>query len=100
MIHIDDSGRWTPVEENEIAALAAQMDESTRATWLWALLFGPIYFAVHGFRRHALAVLALDLVVVGVVLGPLLAYPAWRQRARTDAAWLRDTLAARPGPRR
>lgn len=33
----------------EARQLAATFNESTGLSWLWAFLFGPIYFWVHGF---------------------------------------------------
>lgn len=71
--------------QRDTAALAAIMDQSTRVSWLWALIFGPAYFAVHGFRGRALLVLALGFVAVGLFLSPFLAYPAWREKALAEA---------------
>lgn len=65
----------------EAAALADSFDESTGLSWFWALVFGPLYYLVHGFYARALVVLLLDLMVIGFVLSPFLAYPAWRKRA-------------------
>ncbi len=57
-------------------------DESTGASWLWAFLFGPIYYAVHGFWGRAAIVLVLDFVYIGIIVSPFLAYPAWQDRAQ------------------
>lgn len=71
--------------QRDTATLAASIDQSTPLSWLWALIFGPAYFAVHGFRGRALLVLALGFVVVGLLLAPFLAYQAWRERAMIEA---------------
>lgn len=65
----------------EARALAESFDNSTGLSWFWALLFGPLYYIVHGFYARALVVLLLDLVGIGIVVSPFLAYPAWRKRA-------------------
>jgi hypothetical protein len=62
-----------------------QYDESTKASWLWAFLFGPIWFVWHGFYRQAFIVFLLNLVLIGIIVAPFLAYPAWRERAKTKA---------------
>lgn len=69
----------------EADQLASTFDESTGASWFWAFLFGPIYFAVHGFWGRAIIVLALNFVIVGFIISPFLAYPAWRERAKKKA---------------
>ncbi|MFC5737803.1 DUF2628 domain-containing protein [Sinirhodobacter huangdaonensis] len=61
--------------------LADSFDESTALSWFWALLFGPLYYLVHGFYARALVVLVLYLMGIGVLVSPFLAYPAWRKRA-------------------
>lgn len=75
----------TPNKAAAIAAHVRHYDESTRASWFWALLFGPIYYAVHGFWGRAAIVLVLNFFVVGFFIAPFLAYPAWKDRARTRA---------------
>ncbi|RWR51369.1 hypothetical protein EOW65_04180 [Sinirhodobacter ferrireducens] len=65
----------------EARALAESFDDSTGLSWFWALLFGSLYYIVHGFYARALVVLLLDLVGIGIVVSPFLAYPAWRKRA-------------------
>lgn len=72
-------------ERSRRDAQAEALDESTGLSWLWALLFGPIYFAVHRFWWRALLVLALDFILIGFVVAPFMAYPAWRSRARKSA---------------
>ena len=69
----------------KIETLAPKLDESTSLSWLWAFLFGPIYFAAHGFWGRAVLVLALNFVLIGFIVAPFLAYPAWRERAREKA---------------
>ena len=41
-------------------------------TWLWALLFGSIYFAVKGVWKHAVVSFILALCTMGI---SLLIYP-------------------------
>ena len=69
----------------KIDLMAPKLDESTSLSWLWAFLFGPIYFAAHGFWGRAVLVLALNFVLIGFIVAPFLAYPAWRERAREKA---------------
>ncbi|MFC3570611.1 DUF2628 domain-containing protein [Paracoccus sp. TOH] len=69
----------------EASVLSGSFDESTGLSWLWAFLFGPIYFAVHGFWGRAVVVLALNFLVIGFIVAPFLAYPAWRERANRQA---------------
>ena len=69
----------------KIETLAAKMDESTSLSWLWALLFSALYFAAHGFWGRAVLVFALNFVLIGFIIAPFLAYPAWRERAREKA---------------
>ena len=95
MMHAADLAEIARRQEAEVALWAAEMTESTRLTWLWALLFGPLYFAAHGFREQAVAVLVLDLLLVGLVATPFLAYRAWRRRGRERAEFLHGMLSAR-----
>ena len=69
----------------KIETLAAQMNESTGLSWLWAFIFGPLWFAFHGFWGRAVLVFALNFVLIGFIVAPFLAYPAWRERAREKA---------------
>ena len=48
-------------------------------------LDGPLYFAFHGFWGRAVLVFALNFVLIGFIIAPFLAYPAWRERAREKA---------------
>lgn len=68
-----------------VSELSRSFDESTGASWFWAFLFGPIYFAAHGFWGRAVIVLLLNIVVIGFFVAPFLAYPAWRKRAEQRA---------------
>ncbi|MDE0209529.1 MAG: DUF2628 domain-containing protein [Boseongicola sp.] len=61
------------------------IDDSTGLSWLWALVFGPIYFAVYRFWWQALLVLLLDFILIGFIVAPFMAYPAWRSRAKKSA---------------
>ena len=69
----------------KIDIMAPKLDESTSLSWLWALFFGPLYFAAHGFWGRAVLVLAFNFVLIGFIIAPFLAYPAWRERARDKA---------------
>jgi len=48
-------------------------------------LFGPLWFAFHGFWGRAVLVFVLNLFVIGFIVAPFLAYPAWHERAREKA---------------
>ena len=61
--------------------LASEFDESTPLSWLWAFLFGPLYFGYHGFMKRAILLIFLNLILIGFIIAPFLAYPAWRARA-------------------
>jgi hypothetical protein len=74
------------VDKANIAELARSFDDSTGLSWLWAFLFGPIYFAVHGFWGRAAIVFVLNFFIIGFFVAPFLAYPAWRSRAEERAA--------------
>jgi hypothetical protein len=54
-------------------------------SWFWALMFGPLYFAAHGFWGRALIVLVPGFFFIGIIVAPFLAYPAWRRRAKKKA---------------
>ena len=69
----------------KIDLMAAKIDESTSLSWLWAFLFSALYFAAHGFWGRAVLVFALNFVLIGFIIAPFLAYPAWRERAREKA---------------
>jgi len=73
------------INQAKIEELSESFNESTGFSWLWAFLFGPIYFAVHGFWSRAALVLVLNLIIIGWFIAPFLAYPAWRIRAREKA---------------
>jgi hypothetical protein len=49
-------------------------------SWLWCLLFGTFYFALHGVWRHAAISLALAIITAGIswVIYPFFAYKAMR----------------------
>lgn len=74
-----------PANKAEADVLADTFDDSTGVSWLWAFLFGPIYFAVHGFWGRALIVFLLNFLIIGFLVSPFLAYPAWRDRAQKKA---------------
>ena len=67
------------------------MTQSTWLTWFWALMFGPIYFAVHGFWLRAIVLLATNMtlflllnflsLIVTIPLTVWMAYDGWAKRA-------------------
>lgn len=73
------------LERADIDELAEGLDESTRWSWLWAFLFGAIYYARWGFWGRAIIVFALNIVIIGFIISPFLVYPAWRSRAKEKA---------------
>ncbi|MEM6422573.1 MAG: hypothetical protein AAF698_08285 [Pseudomonadota bacterium] len=83
---------WAICDE-EIEIVAETVDESTGISWLWALLFGPLYFAVWGFWAKAALVLCLNFLLIGFAVAPFLAYAAWKARAREKAERLLLTYA-------
>lgn len=80
-----DLSQRVAANQAKIDQLSEQFDESTGLSWLWAFLFGPIYFAVHGFWKRAVLVLVLNFILIGFIVAPFLAYPAWRIRAKEKA---------------
>ena len=40
---------------------------SGRLSWLWVLLFGPIYWVIKGIWRHAVAHLVLAIISAGLI---------------------------------
>ena len=71
--------------EAKINALADHYREDTGATPLWAFLFGPLYFAVHGFWGRAVIIFVLCLFVVGFFISPFIARKGWIDRAKEKA---------------
>ena len=69
----------------KVDALAEKLNESTGLSWLWAFLFGPIFFIVNGMYRHAAIIFLLNLVLIGIIVAPFMAYPAHRAKARARA---------------
>ena len=69
----------------EIEELSHSFYEGTALSWLWAFLFGPVYFLAHGFLRLAILIFILDLFIIGFFISPFVAGPAWRAKARTRA---------------
>lgn len=66
-----------------------QLDESSGLSWLWAGLFGPFYFAFHGFWGYAAASVACCFFLITWPVNFFLAYPAWRGRAMQKALQVR-----------
>lgn len=83
----------------EARQLAATFNESTGLSWLWALLFGPIYFWVHGFVGRGFALLGISILTLGLglLLAPFIVYPAWRKRAEKKANDMVAISKARAG---
>jgi hypothetical protein len=75
-------------DKAEIELIAETYNESTGLSWLWAFLFGPLYFWVNGFVARGFVVLLLNLVFIGFLIAPFLAYPAWRKRSMEKASKL------------
>jgi hypothetical protein len=71
----------------EAKALKSTYKESTAWTWLWSLLFGPIYFWVHGFTAMGFAqlLIAISTFGIGMIAAPFLAYYCWDKRAAEKA---------------
>ena len=72
-------------DKAELSLMTEELNESTALTWLWAFLFGPLYFVFHGFWGRAFIVFMLNVVLIGWLVSPFLAYPAWRKRAELKA---------------
>lgn len=74
-------------DKAEAELLKKSFKESTGLTWLWALLFGPIYFWVHGFVLMGFVVLIIAVATfgVGILAAPFIAYYAWGDRAKKKA---------------
>lgn len=73
------------VNQAKVDDLSDSFNEATGLSWLWAFLFGPLYFAVHGFWSRAALILFLNFLIIGFLVAPFLAYPAWRIRAKEKA---------------
>jgi hypothetical protein len=75
----------TPEQQTKFEALTRTCNESTGLSWLWAFLFGWIWFLYIGNGKMALVSFVLTLFVVGLIVNPFLAYRAHRQVARREA---------------
>jgi hypothetical protein len=75
-------------DKAEIELIAETYDESTGLSWLWAFLFGPIYYWVNGFVARGFVVLLLNFIIIGFIISPFLAYPAWKKRSMAKATKL------------
>lgn len=62
-----------------------RLNKSTPLSWLWALLFGPLYYFVHGFFGRAILILGLDFFIIGIIISPIIVYGAWGKRALKEA---------------
>lgn len=72
-------------EKAQIEQMTEAYNESTGASWLWALLLGPIYYAYFGFWGRAVIIFLLNVILIGIIISPLIVYPAWKSRARMKA---------------
>lgn len=90
----DDLARRVRIERTRTEEAVENLDESTWFTWLWVGLFGPIYFAWHGFWGRAVLSILIGAVLV-IFLGPfgfifnylaavIMAYKGWEARARKE----------------
>lgn len=61
-------------------ALVVDWDESTGLSWLWCLLFGPLWFLYIGAGWWALGSLAFNVATLGIgaLIAPFFAYRAHR----------------------
>ena len=75
----------TQADRAELELLAETYNESTGLSWLWAFLFGPLYFWVNGFVGYGFLIFFLNFIIIGFVVAPFLAYPAWRKRSMDKA---------------
>ncbi|WP_412550543.1 hypothetical protein [Shimia sp. MIT910701] len=78
----------TQQDSQDIALLKRDLNESTGLTWLWSILFGPIYFWVHSFTGAGFVVLVVAIPTLGLsmlLLNPWLAYKCWRDKAESKA---------------
>ena len=75
-------------DKAEIELIAETYNESTGLSWLWAFIFGPIYFWVNGFVGYGFLIFFLNFILIGFILAPFLAYPAWRKRSMDKATKL------------
>lgn len=94
-----DLVRETAADQAEIRQLASTFNESTGLSWLWALLFGALYFWVHGFVARGFVLLGITIVTLGfgALLAPFIVYPAWRKRAESRARDMVTISRARDG---
>lgn len=86
-------------EEAEKRMLIRTYNGSTGLTWLWSILFGPLYFWVHGFVGRGFLLLGLCIVTMGfgIIAAPFLAYAGWKKQARLKAEDLVAISNARTG---
>lgn len=71
--------------EMKIKSLTEHYREDTGATPLWAFLFGPLYFAAHGFWGRAVVTFVLCLFIIGFFISPFIARKGWINRAEDKA---------------
>jgi len=86
-------------DKAEARQLTDTFNESTSLSWLWAFLFGPIYFWVNGFVARGFVLLGITVVTLGIgaLVAPFIVYPAWRKRAALKAADMVAISKARAG---
>lgn len=82
------------IDKQKVKALGRDLNESTRLSWLWALLFGPIYYAANGLWSQAVAITLAGfaamvffppLILFVWIGGALAVYSSWRERAEKEA---------------
>lgn len=68
-------------------ALAEELDESSKLSWLWCLFFGPLWFAFIGSWKWFSISLLAAIVTAGlsVIILPFFAYKAHRDVAMAKA---------------
>lgn len=80
----------------------ADHNEMTFLSPLWAIMFGPLYFTLHGHWREAfVTAILLPVFGAGMLIAPFLVIGAWRRRAidRADKKNLETLIALTIGER-
>ena len=70
-----------------LTAMQADLDEGTKASWLWCFLFGPFWFAFIGsWKWFAISMLAAVVTLgLSALVMPFFAYKAHRDVAMAKA---------------
>ena len=81
-------------EKAELDLVEEAHNDSSGLSWLWAFLFGPIYYWVHGFVGIGFGLIGIAIFLALLhpaisfltpFVSAFMAYPAWRKRARKKA---------------